>query len=105
MSMSRLTSLGAATAWLVQLLMRVRKPRARQLLDLSDLVQSIAPSKTVAIFSQTSEMKSRGETVNGALCVGQPDFAPPPEALRATAEAADRGLTACARLGSELVLS
>merc|ERR1719356_1264224 len=38
-------------------------------------------------------MKSRGEVVNGALCVGQPDFPPPPEAIAATAEAASKGLT------------
>ncbi|CAK0819059.1 unnamed protein product [Prorocentrum cordatum] len=38
-------------------------------------------------------MKSRGEVVNGALCVGQPDFPPPPEAIRATADAASQGLT------------
>lgn len=87
---------GAATAWLLQRLWQqfgvVRRPR--QLLDLSKLVEAIAPSKTVAIFSQTSDMKSRGEAVNGALCVGQPDFAPPEEALRATGEAASSGLTA-----------
>eukprot|EP00435_Cladocopium_sp_Y103_P015543 s3852_g3.t2 len=50
-------------------------------------------SYTVAIFSKVSNMKSRGEKVNGALCVGQPDFPPPPEAIKATAEAAVQGLT------------
>ena len=86
---------GAASVFVLQQLwQRLSKWRARQLLDLSKLVCSIAPSKTVAIFSLTSDMKSRGETVNGALCVGQPDFAPPMEALKATGEAASKGLTA-----------
>lgn len=62
-------------------------------LRLSRAVTEIAESKTVAIFSKVQDMKSRGETVNGALCVGQPDFAPPAEALQATAEAATKGLT------------
>lgn len=66
-------------------------PRAR--FAVSPLVSSIAPSKTVAIFSQTSEMKERGEVVNGALCVGQPDFPPPRAVIEATAEAAEKGLT------------
>lgn len=62
-------------------------------LRLSPLVSEMQQSATVAIFSRVSDMKSRGEAVNGALCVGQPDFPPPPEAIRATAEAADKGLT------------
>ncbi|KAG8464428.1 hypothetical protein KFE25_003491 [Diacronema lutheri] len=66
-------------------------PRAR--FAVSPLVAGVATSKTVAIFSQTSEMKSRGEAVNAALCVGQPDFPPPPAVVEATAEAAAKGLT------------
>lgn len=66
-------------------------PRAQY--AVSPLVAGVATSKTVAIFSQTSDMKSRGETVNAALCVGQPDFAPPRAVLEATAEAAAKGLT------------
>eukprot|EP00931_Biecheleriopsis_adriatica_P118472 TRINITY_DN93876_c0_g1_i1.p1 TRINITY_DN93876_c0_g1~~TRINITY_DN93876_c0_g1_i1.p1 ORF type:complete len:413 (-),score=110.64 TRINITY_DN93876_c0_g1_i1:220-1458(-) len=62
-------------------------------LRLSPLVSEMEESKTVAIFSKVSDMKSRGEKVNGALCVGQPDFAPPPEAIKATEEAAAKGLT------------
>ncbi|KAJ1616497.1 pyridoxal phosphate-dependent transferase, partial [Pavlovales sp. CCMP2436] len=62
---------------------------------MSPLVASVVPSKSVAIFSQTSEMKSRGEQVrvNAALCVGQPDFPPPQAVIEATAEAAVKGLT------------
>eukprot|EP00927_Polykrikos_kofoidii_P004468 TRINITY_DN11760_c0_g2_i1.p1 TRINITY_DN11760_c0_g2~~TRINITY_DN11760_c0_g2_i1.p1 ORF type:complete len:445 (+),score=60.08 TRINITY_DN11760_c0_g2_i1:66-1337(+) len=62
-------------------------------LRLSPAVTEINESKTNAIFSQVQNMKSRGEIVNGALCVGQPDFAPPPGAIKATAEAAEKGMT------------
>mmetsp|Transcript_112980 Transcript_112980/g.319565 ORF Transcript_112980/g.319565 Transcript_112980/m.319565 type:complete len:417 (-) Transcript_112980:95-1345(-) len=62
-------------------------------LRLSPVVTNVAESKTVQIFSKVSDMKSRGEVVNGALCVGQPDFPPPEEALKATSEAAAKGLT------------
>ncbi|OLP89326.1 Bifunctional aspartate aminotransferase and glutamate/aspartate-prephenate aminotransferase [Symbiodinium microadriaticum] len=59
----------------------------------------MAPLKLNPMISEmeVSNMKSRGEKVNGALCVpravGQPDFAPPPEAIQATQEAAVKGLT------------
>ncbi|CAJ1332563.1 unnamed protein product [Effrenium voratum] len=62
-------------------------------LKLNPMISKMEESFTVAIFSKVSNMKSRGEKVNGALCVGQPDFPPPPEALRATQEAAGLGLT------------
>ncbi|CAJ1401903.1 unnamed protein product [Effrenium voratum] len=62
-------------------------------LKLNPMISKMEESFTVAIFSKVSNMKSRGEKVNGALCVGQPDFPPPPEALRATQEAPGLGLT------------
>mmetsp|Transcript_20022 Transcript_20022/g.46614 ORF Transcript_20022/g.46614 Transcript_20022/m.46614 type:complete len:408 (-) Transcript_20022:152-1375(-) len=62
-------------------------------LRLSPLVANIEASKTTVIFSKVSDMKSQGEKVNGALCVGQPDFPPPQEAIQATAEAASTGIT------------
>merc|ERR1719327_525884 len=62
-------------------------------LRLSRTVTGFDESGTVKIFSKVADMKSRGEVVNGALCVGQPDFPPPPEAIQATADAASRGLT------------
>jgi hypothetical protein len=65
----------------------------RPLFAVSPLVAAVAPSKTVTIFSQTSDMKSRGEVVNAALCVGQPDFPPNPAVIAATAEAAAKGAT------------
>lgn len=62
-------------------------------MKLNPMISKMEESYTVAIFSKVSNMKSRGEKVNGALCVGQPDFPPPPEAIKATAEAAVQGLT------------
>eukprot|EP00438_Fugacium_kawagutii_P027586 Skav230750 [mRNA] locus=scaffold3436:154205:155865:- [translate_table: standard] len=62
-------------------------------LKLNPMISKMDESYTVAIFSKVSNMKSRGEKVNGALCVGQPDFPPPPEAIKATADAAVQGLT------------
>jgi len=62
-------------------------------LKLNPIISEMEESTTVAIFSKVSDMKSRGEKVNGALCVGQPDFAPPPEAIKATEDAAAKGLT------------
>lgn len=70
----------------------------------SPALSGVAPSKTVAIFSQTSDMKSRGEHVNAALCVGQPDFAPPEPVVRATREAAERGMTTYTALTGTLEL-
>ena len=96
---------GAAAAVLVQRLWTWFGPRRRlSLLDLSPIVANMATSKTVAIFSQTSDMKSRGETVNAALCVGQPDFPPPAAALRATGEATELGLTAYTAVSGTLEL-
>ena len=96
---------GAAAAVLVQRLWTWFGPRRRlHLLDLSPIVANMATSKTVAIFSQTSDMKSRGETVNAALCVGQPDFPPPAAALHATGEATELGLTAYTAVSGTLEL-
>jgi aspartate aminotransferase len=61
---------------------------------LNPMIETLQEAKTAALFSRVSDMKSRGETVNGALCVGQPDFPPPPEAIAATGEAATKGQTA-----------
>lgn len=71
---------------------------------LSPVVTGMDESQTVAIFSKVSDMKSRGEVVNGALCVGQPDFPPPPEAIQATAEAVAKGLTSYTGVSGTLEL-
>lgn len=73
-------------------------------LRLSPMVTEMSESMTVAIFSKVSDMKSRGEAVNGALCVGQPDFPPPIEAIRATAEAAEKGMTSYTGVSGTLEL-
>ncbi|CAK9083456.1 Bifunctional aspartate aminotransferase and glutamate/aspartate-prephenate aminotransferase (PhPPA-AT) [Durusdinium trenchii] len=73
-------------------------------LKLNPMISKMDESYTVAIFSKVSNMKSRGEKVNGALCVGQPDFAPPPEAIKATQEAAVQGLTAYTAVSGTLEL-
>lgn len=62
-------------------------------LRVSPSITNMDESKTVQIFSKVANMKSNGEAVNGALCVGQPDFPPPPAVIEATAEAAKKGLT------------
>mmetsp|Transcript_98510 Transcript_98510/g.306739 ORF Transcript_98510/g.306739 Transcript_98510/m.306739 type:complete len:430 (-) Transcript_98510:142-1431(-) len=78
---------------------RSRSPRAGTQngsaipLRVSPAITNMDESKTVQIFSKVTNMKSNGEAVNGALCVGQPDFPPPPAVIEATAEAAKSGLT------------
>nr|AIT70246.1 aspartate aminotransferase [Sargassum thunbergii] len=58
----------------------------------SPLVASISPSKTIEVHALTQEMKARGERVV-SLCVGEPDFKPPPAVISATATAAQEGAT------------
>nr|AIT70244.1 aspartate aminotransferase [Sargassum hemiphyllum var. chinense] len=58
----------------------------------SPLVASISPSKTIEVHALTQEMKARGERVV-SLCVGEPDFKPPPAVISATATAAQEGET------------
>lgn len=45
---------------------------------INPLVRSIEPSPTVAIFSRVKEMQAAGQTNITSLCVGEPDFSPPP---------------------------
>lgn len=65
-------------------------PGAKKL-RLSSFVTEIKQSPTSIIVGKVKDMKFRGIAVNGALCVGEPDFMPPPEAMKATAEAAEKG--------------
>ncbi|CAN0408992.1 unnamed protein product, partial [Laminaria digitata] len=44
------------------------------------------------VFALTQEMKARGERVV-SLCVGEPDFQPPPAVIEATIAAAQEGNT------------
>eukprot|EP00596_Hydrurales_sp_CCMP1899_P006921 CAMPEP_0119040546 /NCGR_PEP_ID=MMETSP1177-20130426/10515_1 /TAXON_ID=2985 /ORGANISM="Ochromonas sp, Strain CCMP1899" /LENGTH=390 /DNA_ID=CAMNT_0007005709 /DNA_START=126 /DNA_END=1299 /DNA_ORIENTATION=+ len=52
----------------------------------------MAVSKTIEMHSLTKDMEKAGQKVF-SLCVGEPDYQPPLEVLRATREAADNGLT------------
>lgn len=64
-----------------------QKPRLNPLLDL------IQPSQTVEIFSKVKEMRAEGIDVTGGLCVGEPDFGPPPEVIEASVQALQGGDT------------
>nr|AIT70205.1 aspartate aminotransferase [Undaria pinnatifida] len=59
---------------------------------ISPMVKTVAPSKTIEVFALTQEMKARGERVV-SLCVGEPDFQPPPAVIDATITAAKEGNT------------
>jgi len=59
---------------------------------LSPMVENMAVSKTIEIHSLTKEMERAGKTVF-SLCVGEPDYQPPSVVLKATADAAQAGLT------------
>ncbi len=50
---------------------------------LSPMVESMALSKTIEIHALTKEME-RNKQVVYSLCVGEPDYQPPSEVLKAT---------------------
>ena len=60
---------------------------------LNPLLSLIQPSQTVEIFSRVKEMRNEGIDVTGGLCVGEPDFGPPPEVITATIQALENGDT------------
>lgn len=63
---------------------------------LNPLISRIQPSQTVEIFSRVKEMQAAGIGVT-SLCVGEPDFGPPPavqEAALAAVRAGDTRYTA-----------
>lgn len=60
-----------------------RAELSRSSLKLSPLVENMAVSKTIEIHSMTKDMEKRGITVY-SLCVGEPDYQPPPEVVLAT---------------------
>lgn len=59
---------------------------------LNPSVTAVKISKTVEVFSLVKQMEAQGETVT-SLCVGEPDFPPPPAVLKATVDAVNRGQT------------
>ncbi|KAJ1427661.1 hypothetical protein B484DRAFT_431503, partial [Ochromonadaceae sp. CCMP2298] len=50
---------------------------------LSPMVEGMALSKTIEIHALTKELEAQGQEVL-SLCVGEPDFQPPEEVVRAT---------------------
>mmetsp|Transcript_3781 Transcript_3781/g.11596 ORF Transcript_3781/g.11596 Transcript_3781/m.11596 type:complete len:482 (-) Transcript_3781:111-1556(-) len=60
--------------------------------EFSALARSLSPSKTIEVHGLTQRMLAAGEEVI-SLSVGEPDFAPFPEIVRATAAAAREGET------------
>ena len=61
-------------------------------IDLSPLIQGVSVSKTIEIHALTKEMESSGKEVF-SLCVGEPDYQPPPEVISAIIEGATKGNT------------
>lgn len=59
---------------------------------LNPLLSQIKPSKTVEVFSLVKQMEAEGDAVT-SLCVGEPDFPPPPCVLDAAAAALRNGAT------------
>ena len=59
---------------------------------LNPLLSSIAPSATVMIFGRVKELQAQGVAVT-SLCVGEPDFLPPPAVLQAVHDAVNAGDT------------
>jgi bifunctional aspartate aminotransferase and glutamate/aspartate-prephenate aminotransferase len=53
---------------------------------LSPMVQNMEVSKTIEIHAMTKEMEKNGMTVF-SLCVGEPDYQPPPQVIQATVSA------------------
>jgi len=62
-------------------------------LTLSSTIGKIAESKTAQIQALSAKLKEEGQKVNGALCVGEPGYAPPPEVLAALKAAPAEGKT------------
>lgn len=62
-------------------------------LSLSSMIGRISESKTAQIQALSKQMQDEGQKVNGALCVGEPGYAPPPEVLAALKEAPLNGHT------------
>lgn len=60
--------------------------------DLNPLLSLIKPSKTVEIFSLVKQMEAEGTKVT-SLCVGEPDYLPPPAVLEAVVKAVQDGQT------------
>ena len=61
-------------------------------LKLSDRVQLIKPSPTLAVTNRAAELRAEGKDIIG-LGAGEPDFDTPDHIKAAAAEAIDKGFT------------
>ena len=59
---------------------------------LNPLLESIQPSATVQLFSKVKALQAAGQTIT-SLCVGEPDFGPPPCVIDAVRTALSNGDT------------
>lgn len=73
-------------------------------LIVSSRVNSIEESKTAAVQALSKKMKDNGEKVNSALCIGEPDYPPPEEVLKAIGQAGEDGHTHYTVVQGELEL-
>lgn len=91
-----LESLGSRTYGDTSVSLWVKAPRrtltVTDPIRLSDRIQRIAPSATLALNQQAQEMKARGEDVI-ALTAGEPNFAAPEHIVEALAKSARDGET------------
>merc|ERR1719487_858340 len=55
-------------------------------LHLSSLVNNIEESATGKVFGRAKQLQEEGHKINRALCVGEPDFGPPPQVFQALKE-------------------
>jgi hypothetical protein len=76
----------------IRLLSSARAVSLSSQIELNPLITDIKISKTVEVFSLVKQMEEDGEKVT-SLCVGEPDFPPPPAVLEATIEAVRQGKT------------
>lgn len=79
-------------------------PEPDELLVTSAIVQSIEESKTAVVQALSKQLKDSGVKVNDALCIGEPDYPPPPEVLKALAEAGKEGQTKYTEVQGDLDL-
>jgi len=67
----------------------------------SSIAKSISESRTAAVQALATKLQREGRNVNAALCIGEPDYAPPPEVLR-SASLAGGGLGGDVQLRQEI---
>jgi DNA-binding transcriptional MocR family regulator len=89
---SKRNNIGTTSSKIRLLLSSARAVSLSSQIELNPLITDIKISKTVEVFSLVKQMEEDGEKVT-SLCVGEPDFPPPPAVLEATFEAVRQGKT------------